>query len=119
MLNLVLRANAVSCALFGALFALSGPASAAFIGTPPVLLLQILGAGLLIYAALLIWISLRAQKVRIIILIFALGDAIWVGATAVLIVAGLWITTPAGVLWAIGVAIFVGICGALQWKLAP
>jgi hypothetical protein len=119
MLKQVLRANAASCAFFGALFAFAGPATAEFTGNPPVLLLQILGTGLLINAMMLIWKSLSAHPDRSSILVFALGDAIWVVATAALLIAGLWITTPGGIYWALGIATFVGACGLLQWKLAP
>ena len=76
MLRHVLRANAASCAIFGALFAFAGASSAAFIGSPPVLLLQILGVGLMLNAAALLWTSMRAQPDRLSVLTFALGDAI-------------------------------------------
>lgn len=119
MLKLVLKANAVSCALFGALFFFAGPAIAAFIGTPPVLLLQVLGLGLMVNAAALTWASLCTQPNRKLVLLFAIGDGIWVLATIVLVTTGLWISTTNGVLWAAGIAAFVGACGVLQWKLAP
>lgn len=104
---------------FGALFAFAGPATANLVGTPPVLLLQLLGVGLMVNAVMLVWTSLRAQPDRLSILAFVLGDAIWVVATAALLITGLWITTASGVIWAAGTAAFVGACGALQWKLAP
>lgn len=119
MLKRVLIVNAASCVFFGALFTFAGPATAELIGTPPVLLLQLLGVGLMANAVMLVWASLRTQPDRISILAFALGDAIWVAATAILLISGLWITTTSGIIWAIGIAIFVGVCGALQWKLAP
>ena len=119
MLKLVLRANAASCALFGAFFAFTGPATAKFTGNSPVLLVQVLGAGLLINALMLVWKSLSADPDRLSILAFALGDAIWVVTTAVLLIAGLWITTPSGIIWAVGIATFVGACGAMQLMLAP
>jgi len=119
MLRFVLRANAASCAIFGALFAFLGTATAEFVGTPPVLLLQVLGVGLLVNAAALFWTSIRAVPDRSSVLAFALGDLVWVAATIVILIGGFWITTPSGVLSAIGVAVFVGACGALQWKLAP
>lgn len=119
MLKQVLRANAASCMFFGALFAFAGPATANLVGTPPVLLLQLLGVGLMVNAVMLVWTSLRAQPDRLSILAFVLGDAIWVVATAALLITGLWITTASGVIWAAGTAAFVGACGALQWKLAP
>lgn len=119
MLQHVLRANAVSCALFGALFVFDGPAAAEYVGSPPVLMLQVLGAGLLVNAAALIWTSLRVHPGRFSILAFALGDLIWVLATVVILIGGFWITTASGIAWAVGVAAFVGVCGTLQWKLVP
>ncbi|GLQ35663.1 hypothetical protein GCM10007939_19460 [Amylibacter marinus] len=119
MLPYVLRANAASCALFGALFVIVGQASADFIGSPPVWMLQVLGGGLLINAAALTWTSTQAQPHRFSVLAFALGDLIWVLATAVILAGGFWITTPGGITWAVCVAVFVGVCGALQWMLAP
>ncbi|MEP4197297.1 MAG: hypothetical protein ABJL99_16875 [Aliishimia sp.] len=119
MLKQVLRANAASCAVFGALFLVVGPASARFIGSPPILLLQVLGAGLLLNAILLVLTSLKTQPDRFSVLFFALGDAIWVIATGALLLAGLWITTLLGVLCSVAVAMFVGGCGVLQWRLAP
>ncbi|MGB7240720.1 MAG: hypothetical protein WBC93_01365 [Sulfitobacter sp.] len=119
MLKQVLRANAASCALFGALFTFAAPATAEIVGTPPILVLQLLGAGLLINSVMLVWTSLRAQPDRLSVLAFALGDAIWVAATSALLIFGLWITTPSGIIAAIGIAAFVGACGLLQWKLAP
>ena len=119
MLNHVLRANAVSCTLFGLLFSLAAPSVANTIGNPPTLLLQVLGVGLLVNAAFIFWTSTRPTPNRTCVLFFALGDAIWVVATLALVGAGLWITTPTGLALSIGVAAFVGGCGFFQWKLAP
>lgn len=119
MLKYVLRANAASCALFGFVFYFATETTANVIGNPPTLLLQLLSAGLLVNAVLLIWTSMARHPNRNSVLFFALGDAIWVVATLALIGAGLWITTPAGFAWSMGVAAFVGICGVLQWKFAP
>ena len=119
MLKNTLRANAASCAFFGAIFLISAPATAGIIGNPPVLMLKILGAVLLANAALLIWTSTRRQPDRLIVLFFSLGDAVWVAATATLLVAGFWITTASGIVWSIAVAVFVGTCGILQWRHAP
>jgi hypothetical protein len=115
----VLRANAASCALFGTLFAFTAPTVANIVGDPPILLLQVLGVGLLLNAALLFWTSTKPHPDRFSVLSFALGDALWVAATLALIGSGLWITTPTGLVLSIGVAAFVGVCGVLQWKIAP
>lgn len=119
MLKYVLMANAMSCALFGALFVFAAPTTASWVGSPPVLVLQLLGAALLINAALLIWVSLQQQPNHLAVLFFSLGDAVWVVSTLVLLVTGVWITTTWGVVWSLAVAAFVGTCGLLQWKLVP
>lgn len=119
MLKHTLRANAVSCALFGAIFILAGPVTAELIGDPPLLILQLLGAVLLINAAMLGWTSTRRAPKRLSVLFFSLGDALWVAATAGLLVTGYWITTTSGIVWSIVVAAFVGTCGILQWRFAP
>ena len=119
MLKHILRANAASCALFGAIFVLAAPATAYLIGDPPFLVLQLLGIVLLGNAALLIWASTLEKPKREIVLFFALGDFLWVAGTAVLLVSGLWITTTSGLAWSLSVAALVGALGFLQWKLAP
>lgn len=119
MLKAVLRANGASCAIFGTLFVIAGPLTAGFLGTPPVLLLQLLGLGLLINAAMLIATSLRTLPNRKMILFFSLGDAIWVLATGAILASGLWVTTTGGIIGATIVAMFVGACGLMQWKLLP
>jgi hypothetical protein len=53
------------------------------------------------------------------VLFFAIGDGIWVMASVGLMAAGLWITTPAGMIWTLCVAVFVGGSGILQFILAP
>lgn len=119
MLKHILRANAASCGLFGAIFVLAAPATANLIGDPPSLALQLLGIMLLGNAALLIWTSTLEQPNRETVLLFALGDLLWVAGTAVLLIAGYWITTTSGVAWSLSVAVLVGTFGFLQWKLAP
>ena len=119
MLRIVLLANALSCAVFGVIFALEPAVTSAFIGDPPVLLIRILGIGLIINAASLVLTAIYAHGSRQRIVIFALGDAVWVLATGALLLSGLWITTGAGIAWSIAVGIFVGLCGLAQWRLAP
>ena len=119
MLKQILQANAAFCAILGAIFVFAGATAANFIGDPPVLLLQLLGVGSIAGAAMLFWTSTRSQPDRMIVLLISLGNALWVIATAVLLTAGLWITTTSGVVWSIGIAAFIGSCGALQWRLAP
>lgn len=119
MLKSVLVANATSCAVFGVIFVLMAPTIASILGSPPILLLYLLGAGLLVNAALLLFEVRQASPRRYSVLFFVIGDAIWVLTSVGLVAAGLWITTPAGIIWALCIAVFVGGCGVLQVALAP
>lgn len=119
MLRSILLANALSCALFGLIFVFESGALSEFIGNPPVLLVRVLGAALLLNGAALFWTAVYAPESRKLVLFFALGDAAWVLATLGLLVSKLWITTPAGIAWSVGLAIFVGFCGLAQYRLAP
>lgn len=119
MLKFVLIANAVSCAVFGVVFIFWAQAVASLLGSPPSALLYVLGVGLLLNAILLLLESRhsppRPAKVRS----FAIGDGIWVLASLGLIFSGTWVTTMAGIVWTVCVAVFVGGCGILQFILSP
>ncbi len=119
MLNNVLRVNALSCASFGLIFILFAQAVAKTIGTPPTLLVQCVGAVLIANAVLLFWSSKQEKPNTPLIMFFIAGDVMWVLASLALISAGLWITTALGIAFTIIVALFVGACGALQWKYLP
>lgn len=119
MLKAVLILNALSCAIFGALFFLKGEEVANFIGTPPVLFVQVLGAGLFINAILLMFAALQSAPKRKDVLFFSLGDAAWVAFTVILIIGNIWIKNNEAIYWSLAVALFVGLCGLLQWIYAP
>ena len=115
MITNVLRANAVSCLGFGALFvAASGPV-AGFLGTPPPWAVAALGAVLLLNGAHLLTAARRGARQGE-LLYFALGDGGWVAGTLLLVLTGTWITTTAGTLAALIVAVPVGVFGVLQWR---
>lgn len=119
MLKAVLILNALSCAIFGALFFLKSEEVANFIGTPPALFVQVLGAGLFINAILLIFTGLQSAPKRKDVLFFSLGDAAWVAFTAILIIGNIWILNTEAIYWSLAVALFVGTFGLLQWMYAP
>ncbi len=119
MLKAVLILNALSCAIFGALFFLKSEEVASFIGTPPTLLVQVLGAGLFINAILLLWTAFQSAPKRKDVLFFSLGDAAWVAFTAILVIGNIWIINTEAIFWSLAVALFVGLCGLLQWMFAP
>lgn len=119
MLNRVLRANSLSCAIFGVIFFAFTGSVAKILGNPPTLLLYIIAIVLLGNAALLFWATKSSVPNKLLILFFIVGDALWVFTSLALILAGLWITTAIGIALTIAVALFVGACGALQWKYLP
>ena len=119
MLNFVLIANALSCALFGGIFVFWSSQTSLFIGNPPPLLIIALGLVLLINAVLLVLTALNKTPARSHILLFVFGDAAWVMFTFMLLISNVWITTEAGIVSSILVALFVGICAILQWMYAP
>lgn len=119
MLKPVLFANAASCLGFGVLFAAFPGGVASFLGTPPQILVMLLGFGLILNGAHILWVARQAAPKRRDVLYFALGDGMWVLATVILLAGGIWITSGAGVSAALVVAIWVGGCGLLQWRYAP
>jgi hypothetical protein len=117
MITKVLYANGSSCLLFGALFLAVPGAVARFLGSPPVWLIAVLGAGLILNGLHLVWAARRGPGRRE-LLHFTLGDGAWVAGTLLLIVSGLWITTIPGILAAIACALPVATFGVLQAKAA-
>ena len=119
MLNRVLFANGMSCLLFGLGFILFPSKTAQFLGTPPTWIISLLGAGLLANALALFLTARRSTPDRREVLFFIAGDVAWVLATFGLIGFGLWITSSAGIVSAILVALWVGACAYNQMKFLP
>jgi len=111
----LLRLNALSCLVFGALFLGRPEQVSGVLGDPPAGLLRLVGIVLILHAGHLGWASLRrpgAWEVGY----FSIGDALWVAATLALLVGGVWITTPLGQGLALVVGAGVGCLGWLQWR---
>lgn len=119
MLILTLYANALSCAGFGLLFLILPTAVSNQLGEAPKAVLMVIGAGLLINAALLLVEARRTNPRRNKVMRFVVGDALWVAISLMLIVTNTWVTTTGGTIWTILVALFVGGCGALQYLNLP
>ena len=119
MLKQILIANAASCLGFGALFLLRADATARTLGSAPVIVLQILGAGLLVNGLHLLWAARQDHPSRPLVHYFAAGDAAWVLGTLALLANGIWITTILGTILALSVAGFVAACGLGQIRYAP
>jgi len=113
----VMRANAASCIIFALIFLFMPEAVASFLGgeTPaPGWVFSLLGAILLFNGLHLIWVSTNPMPHKLWVLYFSFGDFLWVIATLILLVLGLWITTGVGIAASIVVAAVVGVFGVLQ-----
>ena len=115
-----MRINAASCLIFGALFVLAPATVGSFLAekTPaPELYILILGVVLLINGLHLLWASIRTQIGKYLVWYFSSGDMLWVIASLALLLAKLWVTSPAGILTTILVALLVGFLGVMQLRL--
>ena len=121
MLTIVLRLNALSCLLFGSLFALQPGLVSTFLADTqpaPDWVILLTGLGLVANACYLLLVSRQQQPNRTTILQFAWGDFVWVAVTAILVLSGYWVNSAAGMVAALLVALMVGSFGVLQWRLA-
>ena len=113
LLRLALRGNAAFSTLSGLGFLAASPAIAAFLGDIPSSEIASIGASLLVFAAFLVWLSLRPQIPPALVLGVIAGDLAWVVGTVLALFAGVF--TPSGAIAAIGVANVVLAFAVLQW----
>lgn len=113
-LSRALRLNAASCLGFGALFAILPGRTAAFLGDVPPVVFGGLGLALLVNGIHLAVASRRSHPRPAEILWFSIGDLAWWAATLGLLAAGIWITSPMGVVAAAIVALVVAGLGVTQ-----
>jgi hypothetical protein len=119
MLRAVLTANATSCLGFGAVFIYAPGDIAAFLGDVESWVILVLGLGLFVNGIHLAIVARRKAPKRLDVIYFSLGDAFWVLGTLFLIVFEIGVTSVAGILWALGIAVWVGLCGYFQWRWRP
>lgn len=115
----VMGANAMSCLVFGVLFALQPNLVATFLGgesAAPQLYIMILGILLILNGLHLLWASKISLPKKALVLYFSVGDFIWVVASVALVILGVWITTNIGIIVTCVVATMVGLFGVLQMK---
>lgn len=113
-LKTILRINAASCLLFGFIFTIWPQAVSQFLGAVPTALLFVLGVGLILNGLHLLGAAKRKAVLHLEIIWFSLGDLIWWLASLFLIAAGLWITTPFGIILTIIIGLFVAGLGIAQ-----
>lgn len=117
-LKFLMRINATSCIAFGFLFAINPHPVATFLGAVPEEVIFGLAILLLVNGAHLVSASRRTSVRTVEVIWFSLGDFGWWLSTLLLIAANLWITSTAGIVVAIIVAIFVATLGVAQlWAL--
>lgn len=118
-LKQIMRANALSCIIFGFLFIVLPTDTALFLSTSntvPTTALVILGVVLVANGAHLIWASLSQIPNILLVMYFSLGDFLWVIASSYLIFSEMWITSEQGIAAASTVAVLVGVFGVLQMQ---
>lgn len=118
-LKYVLRANALSCVVFGGIFVLVPATVVNFLSQTnpaPQWLFLALGIGLILNGLHLFWASLRPIHNKILIAYFSLSDFLWVAVSAVLVIAGIWVTNTEGIIATAVVAMMVGFFGFLQFR---
>ena len=115
MLQLLLLINCISCAIFGAFFALFSATAVTMIGDPPQILVILTGAGLLLNAVLLGIAAYQVPNYTLSIGYFIVCDAIWVLITLELLATGLWIIGTAAITVSIMVAALLCLLGFGKW----
>lgn len=118
-IKIILKLNALSCLLFGALFVFMPETIIAFLADDqlmPQLVLVALGVLLNLWGMLLIWLSNRESIPNVLLLIVALGDFLWMAATVVLLLMQIWVNSSNGMAVAGLVAMLVGWFGWQQFQ---
>ncbi len=113
-LRQMLRLNALSCLIFGALFAILPGTVVAVLGNPPTGLVRAIGIGLLLNGLHLVLAAGRAQLRRGEVMWFSLGDLGWWTGSMALLASGVWVTTGLGIVLTAAVAAGVAGIGLAQ-----
>ena len=115
-----LTANAVFSAVSGFALATLAPFWAEFLlHSPPALLpsaLQLLGGGLVVFAAMLVWLAAAPKRMARWIRLVVWADLAWVVTTGMLLVSLRGQFTGAGAVLLIVVACIVALFGLLQQR---
>ena len=116
-LNMIMRANALSCILFGLIFLITTEDVIVFLSTDnqmPKLILELLGIVLIINGLHLIYEARVVKPNKHWVIYFSIGDFIWTLASIFLILNEVWITSNNGIIMTAIISIMVGIFGILQ-----
>ncbi len=117
-LRRALQADAIFSGLSGALAIFDAAPIAALLGftTPSATpIVMVIGLGLLVWAALSLWLSTRSKLTRGLVFTIVEGNLLWVLATIILLVSG-WLPFSTTGKWAIAlVADVVGLLALWQY----
>lgn len=116
-LKFTMVANAVSCLLFGLVFSLLPSQVALFLSTTAPAadsVFIVIGVALIINGCHLFLASRTPIPNKALVLYFSGGDFFWVVASIVLVTFNIWITSLAGIVATIAIALMVGTFGVLQ-----
>ena len=111
----VLQLDAASCIATGALQVVAAPALAGLFGLPQSLLLGT-GLFLLVYAAAVLWLSLRRSIRRGGVGVVMGGNLLWAIGCGWLLASGPVAVTTLGQLWVLAQALVVVVLAQLQWS---
>jgi len=113
----VMRANAISCLLFGLIFLIMPLDVANFLdlhNPAPKLVMLMLGAILIINGLDLIRVSRHSPPSKAQIWYFSFGDFIWALISLGLVLSNTWVTTTKGIIATLIVAVIVALFGVMQ-----
>lgn len=114
LLRMALRLNAVSCLLFGGLFAVHSGSVAHFLGNISSQLVHLVGVALILNGCHLLIAAMRRSIRSSEIYYFSSGDLLWVTLTLGLVASDGVLTTTRGIALSLVIAVLVGALGILQ-----
>ncbi|MGA0572488.1 hypothetical protein ACO2Q9_17375 [Variovorax sp. VNK109] len=114
-LRRVLQVDAASCFASGALQVAAVSLVSSWLPGLPASLLLGTGIFLLVYAALALWTSLRAEVPRAMVGLFIVGNFMWAVGCVWLLAAGPFAMTSLGFAWVAMQAVVVVVLAELQW----
>jgi hypothetical protein len=101
LLRYTVRGDAIITAAIGAICLADAQPLATFLGIQPPLALEIMGAVLVLYGALLFYTAAQTQINRRVMVAAIVLDLIWVLDSAILLVSG-WLPLTSAGMWTIG-----------------
>ncbi|AJD46787.1 hypothetical protein S7S_01815 [Isoalcanivorax pacificus W11-5] len=89
---------------------------AALLGEVPVMICQILGVGLVLFAAEVAWVGTRKPVSPLLAKLITAADVAWVVGSVVLVVAAAGFLNVWGQVLILDIALVTGFCAWCQWR---